>query len=77
MFFELIFYYGGRAKILEVGKLRSMDTSLLRELLDVFSGTERLLYIYIYPIFFRRSDFPKCYPGFQELKIMVHVFSYT
>ena len=47
MFFELIFYYGGRAKILEVGKLRSMDTSLLRELLDVFSGTERLLYIYI------------------------------
>ena len=48
MFFELIFYYGGRAKILEVGKLRSMDTSLLRELLDVFSGTERLLYIYIY-----------------------------
>ena len=48
MFFELIFYYGGRAKILEVVKLRSMDSSLLRELLDLFSGTERSLYIYIY-----------------------------
>ena len=36
-----------------------------------------IIYISLYYIFFRRSDFPKCYPGLQELKILVHVFSYS